>query len=53
MSFRMIRGGFYVNVKHIVDGDHTPGETTLQQFDDSDLRRCNKPYDGAKSFLTQ
>jgi outer membrane receptor protein involved in Fe transport len=46
------QGRFYVNVKHIVDGDHTPGEITLPQFQDSDLRRCNKPYDGRKFFNT-
>jgi len=46
------QGRFYVNIKNIVDGDHTPGEITLKQFQDSDLRRCNKPYDGRKFFNT-
>ncbi len=46
------QGRFYVNVKHIVDGDHTPGEISLQQFDAGDLRRCNKPYDGRKFYNT-
>ncbi len=46
------QGRFYVNVKHIVDGDHTPGEITLRQFQDGDLRRCNKIYDGRKFFNT-
>ena len=46
------QGRFYVNVKNIVDGDHTPGEITLQQFQSGDLRRSNKPFDGRKFFNT-
>ncbi len=46
------QGRFFVNVKHMVDGDHTPGEITFQQFQAGDLRTCNKPYDGRKFFNT-
>jgi outer membrane receptor protein involved in Fe transport len=46
------QGRFFVNVKHMVDGDHTPGEITLQQYTAGNLRTCNKPYDGRKFFNT-
>ncbi|HOW58415.1 MAG TPA: TonB-dependent receptor [Candidatus Omnitrophota bacterium] len=46
------QGRFYVNIKHMVDGDHTPGEITLEKFQSGDLRSCNKPYDGRKFFNT-
>ena len=46
------QGRFYVNIKHLVDGDHTPGEISLQQFDNGDVRRSNKPFDGRKLFNT-
>lgn len=46
------QGKFFVNVKNIVDGDHTPGEITLEQFQAGDLRRCNKRFDGRKFYNT-
>ncbi len=46
------QGRFFVNVKHMVDGDHTPGEITLQQYTAGNLRASNKPYDGRKFFNT-
>jgi iron complex outermembrane receptor protein len=42
------QGRFYFGLKHIVDAINLPGEITHQQFDDSDLTRCNKPKDGWK-----
>jgi len=41
-------GKIYVNVKHIQDAIGLPGEITLQEFKDGDIRRCNKPLDGWK-----
>jgi outer membrane cobalamin receptor len=42
------QGKVYVGVKHIEDAVNTPGEITLQQFQDGDLTRSNKPLDGRK-----
>lgn len=42
------QGRFYVNVKHIQDALGLPGEITLQEFNDGDITRCNKPLDGWK-----
>lgn len=46
------QGRFFVNVKNLVDGDHTPGEITTQQYAAGGLRASNKPYDGRKFFNT-